>query len=84
MSKRAQKKKKSGREPILTRTKLRKIIAFKKKEQLTNVEVASQFGIGVNTIYNTVNRYKEATKKSRKKAAKKGVNLSKKQAEVTA
>lgn len=80
MSKRAR-----GREPVIkSREHLRKILAFKKANNLTDVEVAEHFGIGVNTIYNTKNRYAVADKKRKKSSGKKGVTLSKTQAAVTA
>jgi transposase len=82
MSKRAR-----GREPVIkSREHLRKILAFKAKNKLTDVETAAHFGIGVNTIYNTINRYKQAEKKARKASAKKAVAFAKKpptKAEVT-
>lgn len=76
MSKRAR-----GREPVIkSREHLRKILAFKKANNLTDVETAAHFGIGVNTIYNTRNRYAEAERKAKKVSGKKGVKLSDKQA----
>lgn len=57
MSKRASKR---GRQPLLTRNKLRDVLKFKKTNGLTNAETAAHFGFGVNTIYNTMNRYKGA------------------------
>jgi transposase len=51
---------KRGRAPIIvSRTKLREILAFKKANKLSNVDTAKHFGFGVNTLYNTINRYKE-------------------------
>jgi len=50
-----------GRHPrIASRTELRKIIAFKKEHKLTDAQVAKHFGFSPNTLYNTINRYKEA------------------------
>ena len=67
MSKRASR---MGREPIIkSRTHLRKILAYKKAHNLTDAETAAHFKIGVNTIYNTVNRYKSAPRKRKKTVA---------------
>jgi transposase len=48
-----------GREPKLSRKQLREIFKFKKAEKCTDVEAAAHFGVSVNTVYNTRNRYKK-------------------------
>lgn len=51
-----------GRAPLIkSRTELRKILAFKKNNNLSFEATAKHFKLGVNTIYNTINRYKKAS-----------------------
>jgi transposase len=76
----AKKRAKKGRAPKLTRNDLRKLLMDKRATGKTFVQMAAQYKIGVNTIYNTILRYKDAKKKARKASAKQGVALSLKQA----
>lgn len=82
MSKRATKR---GREFVVkSRTQLRKILNLKKANGLTDAETAAHFGFSVNTLYNTINRYKQAKAKKQKASGKKAVSLSKRQAQPKA
>lgn len=56
--------KEKGRQPKLTRAQLREIFKFKKTEGVTDVVAAAKFGVSVNTLYNTRNRFKKEKKAS--------------------